>query len=182
MTTSTFRDRLSATLEHERGVLLAARRDGWTACPFGQGLLDETVRAALRTIDTPLRFLPDIVAVRGPAAYLIDAKTETRFDTPNFAIQTDALVAGHSWSRFAALPLVFVWADYRCNFSWDLLANDAPLRRGHWTGNGSGTPFYLWPKTAARPFDSLFGPGADVYGAPPEWYMEQLRRKGNSDG
>jgi hypothetical protein len=61
------------------------------------------------------------------------------------------------------------------NLHTDILASDVP---DHWrpaifrdgTGtNGSGTPFYLWPKTQTRPWGDVFGVNAPVFGQDPSW-------------
>jgi hypothetical protein len=132
------------------------------------------VRDALRRIDTPIRWLPDLLAVRGDAAYLVDAKWTNRQDTGFYDIEWSSLVALDEFYRCLRLPVALVWYDLGVSFTWELLADGAPLRRGHWKGSGSGTPFVLWPKDEAHPFTDVFGIGAAVIG-PPHQRMNVLR-------
>jgi hypothetical protein len=171
----TFTDRITQARAHEKAVEAHIDHAGWDVCEFGQGCLSEEVRRALQPIDTPLRWMPDLVAVRGQVAYLVDGKWSNRQDTGNYDIECSSLAALHEFYISLRLPVVTVWFDFRCNFSWELLASDAPLRRGPWRGNGSGTPFWLWPQSASRPFAEIFGPDAPPYGPPPEWRMRELR-------
>jgi hypothetical protein len=176
--TGSFRERMRIAREHESLVLASIRkRDWWVACEYGQGMLTEEVRNHLRHIDTPLRWQADIVAVRTdrPAAYMVDAKASDRRDTPNYDIEQSALMVSHNWYTHMRLPLVIVWYDGGCNFTWDLLAADAPLVPMSGVGP-QRTDFFLWPKAQARPFDSVFGEDAELFGPPPEWRMRDIRR------
>ena len=176
----TFQDRLSLASTHEEKVLRSIRkREWWVACAYGQGMLSSEVRNHLRRNNTPLRWHPDILAVRSDdrrVVYGVDAKTEQRTDTAYFSIEKSALAALHGWYSNWGTPVVIVWGDGSSNFTWDLLADDQnALREGPYRGNGSGTSFWLWPKNRARPFDDIFGENAVIYGVDPHWSIEALR-------
>jgi hypothetical protein len=180
VTTETFDGRMALALAHEKRVLASIQqRPWWVACEYGQGMLTPQVRQHLGKIDTPLRWHPDLLAIRTgqPVAYGIDAKASERQNTSNFDIQKDALSASHDWYVHMRLPLVIVWYDGRCNFTWDLLSSDAPLREGRRI-SPRRTPYWLWPKTEARGFDTVFGKDAPAYGPPPDWRMREIRRAG----
>ena len=53
-----FDQRIREAHQFERTVLDALRVRGWTAELFGQGQLSEDVRAILRQVETPVRWLP----------------------------------------------------------------------------------------------------------------------------
>jgi hypothetical protein len=153
---------------------------GWSACAYGQGMLTPDVRDALRCIDTPIRWHPDIIAVRGDVAYFVDAKTG-RKDTVNHSIEKSSLAAFHDWYVHTRLPVVICWesndGSADCVFVWDLLANGALLVDMSFNGDGSGTPAWLWPKAHCRPARTIFGPEAQTFGPPPGWRMRQVRSK-----
>ena len=180
---SDFQERMGLAAPWEGALIAALRAWDWTACPYGQGMLSADVRDALRVIATPIRWHPDIIAVRGDVACFVDAKAGTQ-ETPNHSIEQSSLAAFNDWYLHARLPVVVCWEVIRangrrsadCAFTWDLLADGAPLRKMPYRGDGSGTSGYLWPKRRCRRFGDVFGPGAPSFGPQPDWRMDQIRR------
>lgn len=148
---------------HEAVVLLLLNDAGWVAEPWGQALVSERLRQALKQVPScPARWAPDILAVRDREWAFVDAKAEIRGDTPNFSIEKSAVRSHFSWwigHNAGTAKFIYVWDDFRCSYIDDL--NDTKgLHEGHFAGVGSGTPFWLIPKQATRPFDEVFGRSA----------------------
>ena len=59
-----FTQRMREARKFERTVVDALRVHGWIAEPFGQGQLSESVRAILRQVKTPARWMPDIIGCK----------------------------------------------------------------------------------------------------------------------
>lgn len=155
------------------------RARGLRVDPFGQALLPPDVREVLKTTDSLLRWLPDLIGWRPnkPRPFLIDAKTCLR-PTRNHAVELRVLLAAH----FTDLPVFFICDDIRalqasavwpdgeiertcCNRCRSLALADATGRelprycpehkqRG---GRGSGTPYALIRRGLCRPLHELFG-------------------------
>lgn len=143
------RARLEQGKVFEAAVGDRLRAHGWTVEPFGQALLSEAIRTALRRhAHLPLRWMPDLLAVRGDdLPVMVDAKGG-RTDTPNYAIERDAFDGALRWWWAMRTQHWIVWHD----FHWSTIdqisqgLRDGVIRDGHWRGNGSGTPFLLIPK------------------------------------
>jgi hypothetical protein len=138
---------------HEEQVAHKFRRAGFNVDPFGQALLTEAARAALREVTPPsgVRWMADFVAWRADVqAFLIDAKTSVRSDTASFAIEEASYETQLAFERFGQ-PVIFVFAD----FSWNRACDLKPHRRCDGSQRGSGTPFVLVWKRDQRPFDEL---------------------------
>ena len=125
----------------------------WKAAPFGQALLPEDMRKALRrckTLDgrkTPVRWMPDIIAIRGTEVRFIDAKAGDRWKTTgNHDIEADALQAAVQWSAALSADVWFIFADGSGATARQLSLYEG-LHPGHFNGNGSGTPFWLLPRS-----------------------------------
>jgi hypothetical protein len=148
-----FPDRLALGQAHERAVIRALRKRGWKAYPMGQGQLPEDARDMLRQVQTDLRFMPDIYALKMRLA-LIDAKSgDTYLRTGNHAIQIEALEANErAWAKMG--DCFFVFDDGRVFTPADVRRVGRP---GRYSDRGSGTPFLLVPRDAGRPFDAVFG-------------------------
>lgn len=143
---------------HEECVIDLLRQAGWVADHWGQGMLTDDLRTALRGTTSPLRWAPDVLAVRGSTTTFVDAKSEIRQDTPNFSLEKSAFSAHFSWWVGNGGHLVYVWDDFRASHIRDIskLIADGQIRTGIYAGAGSGTPFYLIPKSVARPFADVF--------------------------
>jgi hypothetical protein len=148
-------ERLRRAKEHEIAVCERITAAGWTCEAFGQGMLSETMRDVLKVHRTPIRWMPDLIAVRDEVL-LIDAKYELRTDTPNFSIECSAIDAHQRWSIALAVPIVYVFADFTVNYVHGL----RPVHEFHdvrGQTRGSGTDFVLIRKDEQHPFDEIFG-------------------------
>ena len=56
--------RMREARKFERTVFDVLRSRGWTADPFGQGQLSQDIRAKLRQVKTPVRWMPDIIGCK----------------------------------------------------------------------------------------------------------------------
>jgi len=159
--TATFRSRMALAEHHEATVIGMLRDRNWDAESFGQGQLSELMRHSLRHINTYIRWMPDIIATRNIAGrntvIYIDAKAGKRYlETGNHDIETAALEAAERWVEFnnSQCPYYFVFDDGATTTPEDVRDNCRP---GRYNGNGSGTPFVLFPREICRPFDAIFG-------------------------
>jgi hypothetical protein len=164
---------------HELDAAAEIRLHGLRVDEFGQALLSEDARAALKQTNSLLRWLPDLVAWRPakPRPFLIDAKTCLR-KTANHSIELRVLLA----ARFTDLPVFFICDEMKAleaNFVWPggnivraccdgcladaaadptgrQLAKRCPvhLTRG---GGGSGTPYVIVARSACKPLEAFFG-------------------------
>jgi hypothetical protein len=166
---------------HELDAAAEIRLHGLRVDEFGQALLSEDARAALRQTKSLLRWLPDLVAWRPakPRPFLIDAKTclDGR-KTANHSIELRVLLA----ARFTDLPVFFICDEMKAleaDYVWpggnivraccDRCLADAAadptgrqlgkrcpthLARG---GRGSGTPYVLVARSACKPLETFFG-------------------------
>ena len=151
-----FVGRMNRAESHETAVMSRLADSGWTVCAFGQAQIEEHVREELKQTGSWLRWLPDVLAVCGKRVLLIDAKSEERTDTPNYAIEKRSLDS-HLRLGLAGEPVVYAWDDFRVCFAGDV--NDATKTTGPDYGNGSGTPYWLVRKDdVARPWEAIFGP------------------------
>lgn len=149
---------------HEECVKDMVRQAGWVCDNWGQGMLTDDLRAALRPTKSPLRWAPDLLAVRGQTVTFIDAKSEIRQDTPNFSIERRAFASHFSWWVGNSVHFIYVWDDFRCSHIKDInaLLNAGHVHTGIYQGSGSGTPFLLVPKASTRSFDSVFANSSSV--------------------
>lgn len=172
---STFDTRMTAARALEDKVERSLRKYGWQA---GRAdLISPDLRAALMPATSAhrvsaanvLRWTPDLFAVRGAAKYLVEAKATTS-TTTNHSIEYMSLSSLERWYRHTGMMVIIVWHDGRLNLHTDLLTADPPAVLMDGRGaNGSGTPFYLWPKDRTRPWLEVFGPDAPIYGQDPSW-------------
>lgn len=150
MTTPT--ERLSQGVAWERRVGNELARRGWTACLWGQGELPPGVAKALRQTRSPLRWLPDILAVRGQEVVLVDAKSGGGKDVH--------FIERASWDtarRLAAslgVEVHFAFSDMT-TANAETVGNRATYHAG--SSRGSGEPFLILAVADTFPFDQTFG-------------------------
>lgn len=154
------KQRIAAAKAHEGRVLRSLKLRGWTAEPFGQGQLSEDIRAVLRTQPTHVRWMPDIIAAKVYSAkarvVFIDAIAGEKFrETGNHDIESAALDAAEQWIKYSNdLPYYFVFHNGDTATPSMVRELSQP---GSWRGNGSGTPFVLFPVISCQSFDAVFG-------------------------
>jgi hypothetical protein len=137
-------------------IKMDLRRKGWIVESFGQGQLSAAMRMALQACTdwegqpTGLRWLPDLIAVGGPLAVLIDAKSgETWRTTGNLSIEKAALAAAVRFSHALKIDVYFIFTDGSAISAREL--DHGVKWDGQWRGRGSNTPFWLFQKGDTRP-------------------------------
>ena len=156
-----FQTRIAQAHQHEQWVIDHLTSRGWLAESFGQAMLSEPMREHLRRVDTSVRWMPDIIAAKNYAAgeriIFIDAKAGDKYkQTGNHDIELSALQSAERWIELSGdkCPYYFIFengsvstpGDVR-EFCWS----------GSFRGNGSGTPFVLFPAAICRDFTAVFG-------------------------
>lgn len=155
-----FQRRMAQAVSHEDAVIEQLRQRGWLAERFGQGQLPGHVREQLRDIDTDVRWMPDIIAMKsypvGPQLRFIDAKAGDKWRTTgNHDIEIRALESAEAFYVYAKWPVYFVFSDMSIAAPEEIREFGRP---GPFYGNGSGTPYLIFTKHVCRPMDSAFGP------------------------
>lgn len=163
--TAAFQRRFTSAQKFETELIDRFMSIGWLAAPFGQAQIPEEMRRHLaRYVDhtgSPalVRWMPDIIAVRPaqrPAVCLVDAKSE-QSDTPNYAVEINAVDAGITIARDWHMPLYYVWPDGGV-LTPHLVLNRHNRRMDGSGSAGSGTAFYLVAKSFAWKFGDRFPP------------------------
>lgn len=141
-----FANRMACAHKWEQDVAATIRQYGWGCEPFGQGQLSDNARGILRHVQTPLRWIPDLIAYRDPYdVALFDCKWG-RTDTPNWSIEIAAVESDINFFEFCGLPIYYVWPDYTCSTPDSVFEVGLRRAEGWHDGAGSGTPYYLVPK------------------------------------
>jgi len=160
MTDAEFEQRIEIATAFEDKVAAALTERGWLAERFGQGQLSEGMRNVIKRVNTPTRWMPDIIAAKQFRAkarlIFVDAKSgEAWRNTGNHDIETAALEAAEGWEQFSGCPVYFVCSNGET-------ITPAVFRElgvvGRYRGNGTGTPFLLMPRSASTSFNATFGP------------------------
>lgn len=145
-------ERMRRAAWHERWVLYQLHARGTQAWPFGQALLPDDARAALRRCQTlagakaPVRWMPDLLVIRDTTVSFIDAKAGDKWaGTQNHDIEADALQAARNWEQALTADVWFVFSDGRAA-SVHTVMTHPDTRKGRWNGSGSGTPFWVFPR------------------------------------
>lgn len=146
-----FGSRIFKAEKNEVKLLDWLKRNGWMAERFGQGLLSQQMRAALLRVQpaTPIRWLPDILAVKHCRVVLLDAKGG-RDDTPNVSIEEASSRAALAFSHAMNCQVLHVWAGGRALSAWDAEQIQGIVGPRHHR-DGSGTPYRLIPKEELKP-------------------------------
>jgi hypothetical protein len=162
---STVAVRLKEGQAFEDLVAEKLRGEGFLVCRFGQAQIADDVRQALQATTSPLRWLADLLAVRGEQWFWVDPKTG-RTDTDNNVIEQSAMNAHRAHGE--TYKIVIVWPDFGWNWAHDF--TDSMLIPGRqiepWR-----TPYYKIAKIHARPWGKLVALPVPV--APPVPPVEQ---------
>lgn len=159
MTRREFERRLEVATAFEDKVVAALIERGWRAERFGQGQLSEEMREIIRRVNTPTRYMPDIIAARpcpaGTRLSFVDAKAGEKWrETGNHDIETAALEGAEMWESYSRCEVFFVFSDGGTITPKVYRELATP---GRFRGVGSGTPFVLVPRAACMRFDAVFG-------------------------
>jgi hypothetical protein len=128
---------------------------------MGQELFSATMQENLHNCSLPdgrplpFRWLPDLLATRPPHAYFIDAKSsETWRQTGNHALERNALAAALNWTAIWEMDVWYIFTDGSGTTARQL-AKPSAKWHGPQRGNGSGTPFWLFPVSLTTPWEQL---------------------------
>jgi hypothetical protein len=98
---------------------------------------------------------PRDLATRPPHAYFIDAKSsETWRQTGNHALERNALAAALNWTAIWEMDVWYIFTDGSGTTARQL-AKPSAKWPGPQRGNGSGTPFWLFPVGLTTPWEQL---------------------------
>lgn len=141
----------------ERRIREELERRGWTAAPYGQGILPDPIRRTLGSTNSNMRWDPDIIAVHGSTACLIDGKSSMRGeDARVFHLSRKALAAGLRIWIERDLPVYYVFAN---------LGVATPAEVMQFCGLstvGAAGGYVTFAAGAPRPFDEVFGSPGQV--------------------
>jgi hypothetical protein len=150
-----FQQRKDVGDAHEQRVAEELNHRGWTVDAWGQGVLSEGVRCALRGTDSALRWAPDLIAAKGRELFMIDCKSRmTSRTTSRHAVEKAAVMAHLHLVAWTQLPVCYVFDNL------DVLSPHDVLMTGYTgprTVHGSGSSYYLVPASRAFSFSEVFG-------------------------
>jgi hypothetical protein len=181
-----YTDRLERGVQWEVALSHKLERWGWAVAPFGVATLPGVVslgrvreggpppgalyQALLNYRDhkgqpSGLRWLPDMIAARGPMLCLIDAKSG-RHDTGNYAIEYRALMVGRVLELEFRTPVFYVWDDGGVLTPQVIVLNYPQIKVCMPEDNdpfvrGSREPFVLVSKRFALPANEVFRRGVE---------------------
>ncbi|MFC7619379.1 hypothetical protein [Microlunatus sp. GCM10028923] len=143
----------------ERRVAEELRGRGWHVNAWGQGVLDEPVRQALRATETFARWTPDLVVARNRTVCFVDCKANmTGRVSRRHAIERAAVRAHLQLVAWNNLPVYYVFDSLGVATPYDVLMAGEP---GGTPRVGSGAPYFLISAAYDRSFDSIFGDAKD---------------------
>ncbi|HEY9413245.1 MAG TPA: hypothetical protein VIQ30_00675 [Pseudonocardia sp.] len=161
---SGFGDRFAGGTAWEMKLADGLRARGWKVAPFGQAQIKDDFRSALRDFTdgfgrpTLIRWLPDLLIARADRVALIDAKTESESNrnSPNYAIEFNALEAGLVVVERLHTPLFYVWPDGGV-MTPEIVWQRWNRRLDGKAAAGSKTSFLLVDRGFAMKADEVFG-------------------------
>lgn len=150
---SSFSDRLSRGEQHEKRVRRELEERGWEVTPWGQGILPELTRQALRDARSRFAHFPDLIAARPGEIVAVDAK-ERMHSTPTgrYAVARDCVSFGLQFVAAFGLPVYYVFGNLGTLCPTEVMSYGTTGPRS--TGSGA---YYLVPERIARHFDDVFG-------------------------
>jgi hypothetical protein len=159
-----FAARKAAGDEHEDRVREQLEKRGWTVSPYGQRILAEEIRRALKRTESPARWDPDFVVACGSTIRYVDAKGSLRGMNAdlNF-ISRRALEAHRRLQSDRDIPVFYVFGDL------GVMTPDEVLRAAEVERLGTAGGYLSVPRDASRKLDDVFGP---VH--PPTWGADPL--------
>ncbi|MFI1487986.1 hypothetical protein [Streptomyces sp. NPDC020747] len=151
-----FQQRKAIGDEHEAYVSNRLTQRGWDVSQWGQGTLTGNVRRVLRSTDSSIRWMPDLIAARGDVLALIDCKSRMTSTTTNrHAVERAAVRAHLQLTAWTYLPVYYVFDNLDVLTPHDILTEG---RTGPRSRAGSGSAYYLVGVGTGRSFDTVFGP------------------------
>ena len=147
---STYAERAAIGGEHERRVVQElTRRPDWTVAPWGQAILPEPIRLALRDSRSRFRYFPDLVASRPGELVTVDAKDRMRStETGRYAVARECVQFGLQFLAAFNIPVYYVFGN---------LGVLCPTEVISYGRLGPGGAYYLISERLAHQFDDVFG-------------------------
>lgn len=157
MTTATFQERLTVGVAHERRVATELELRGWTVTQWGQGILPETTRHAIREARSRFRHFPDLVAARAGEIVTIDAKDHMHsIESDRYAVSRDCVSFGLQFYAAFGLPLYYVFGNLGVMCPTEIASY------GRIGPRATGGAYYLLNGSLAHIFDDVFGQPATM--------------------
>ncbi|MEV1315415.1 hypothetical protein AB0J14_04940 [Micromonospora arborensis] len=139
--------------DHEHRIARELELRLWTVAPYGQGVLPDSIRRALGTTESQMRWDPDLVACQGSTLALIDGKCSMRGEAAHtFTVSRKALRAHVRMWAERDLPIYYVFANMGVATPAEVLQ----FCRLSSVGEAGG--YVSFPAGLPRPFDEVFGP------------------------
>ncbi|MEV2248764.1 hypothetical protein [Streptomyces sp. NPDC049970] len=150
-----FQHRKAVSDAHELRVAQELTWRGWNVNAWGQGVLTDPVRSALRGTDSALRWTPDLIIAKGQQIALIDCKSRmTSRATSRHVVEGAAVTAHLQLVAWTLLPVYYVFDNLDVLTPHDVLTAG---QHGPYSSAGSGSPYYLVPLSRSLAFDTTFG-------------------------
>jgi len=147
-----FADRLATGISLEARVAAELRRNGWTVTQWGQGILPDEVRRAIRETGSRFRHFPDMVAARAGEVITVDAKDHMHStDTGRYAVSRECVAFGLQFYAAFNLPVFYVFGNM------GVLCPTEIMSYGQIGPRSTGGAYYLVSGRMARIFDDVFG-------------------------
>ncbi|HEV2452537.1 MAG TPA: hypothetical protein VGS62_11505 [Streptosporangiaceae bacterium] len=145
-----YAERAATGDQHERRVRLELqRRPDWTVTPWGQSILPEATRQALRDSRSRFRHFPDLVASRPGEIVTIDAKDRMRStETARYAVARECVSFGLQFFAAFSIPVYYVFGN---------LGVLCPTEVASYGRLAPGGAYYLVSERLAHQFDDVFG-------------------------
>lgn len=137
---------------HEARVRYELEQRGWTVAQYGQALLPEQIRRALKVTDSAMRWDPDLVAACGSYVCLVDAKAAMRgADAHRYNISRKALKAHLAMFAMLDLPIYYVFSNLGVATAVDV------MQYCRLTAVSQTSGYVSLPAGVPVPFDEVFG-------------------------
>lgn len=149
---TTFSERLAVGDTHQQRIEKELDARNWAVAPWGQGILPEAHRQAIRDSGTRFRHFPDIVATRPGEFVSIDAKDRMHStETGRYAISKDCVSFGLQFIAAFGIPVYYVFGNL------GVLCPTEVMSYGTIGPRSTGGAYYLVSERLAHHFDDVFG-------------------------
>jgi hypothetical protein len=149
---ATFEARLATGKDHETRVTSELEQRGWTVTQWGQGILPDVTRWAIREARSRFRYFPDLVAARPGEIATIDAKECMHStETGRYAVSRECVAFGLQFYAAFGLPLYYVFGNL------GVLCPTEISSYGRVGPRSTGGAYYLVNGHFAHIFDDVFG-------------------------
>lgn len=149
---TTFMDRLAVGNELEHRVASELEARGWTVSCWGQGILPDQTRQAIRDARSRFQHFPDLVAARAGEIVTVDAKDHMHsVETDRYAVSRQCVNFGLQFYAAFGLPLYYVFGNL------GVLCPTEIMSYGQVGPRATGGAYYLVNGRLAHHFDDVFG-------------------------